>query len=224
MVNFFKKYWIAIIIVIALIIVGIYLFRRYRQSISFDFSIQENLDTILNSIIGARSSDRGAGIYIDIPLTTTVKNKNAAAIVLENIAGSISYNGQSIMQTNPNSPVLREVSVAGKSSASITDNVQVLVNENTIKFFTDLVQGKKPAIKYNFSTNLFGQPKNFTNSSTISPVAGPSGQRIASDILVSRPISGVATNVCSKGSVDCVYRGLSVPCRECTKRGIIIVA
>lgn len=177
MVNFLKKYWIAILIVVAVIIAAILIIRRYRTSISFDFSLGGNLESILSNITGRfqDANARGIGFYIDVPLTTIIKNNNAASIVLKNIAGTISYNGESIIQTQPNSASLQEVVVEGRSSFPITDNVKFLVNASTIKFITDLIKGEKPAIKYNFSTLLFGKPTTLTNITTITAVTNPTG-------------------------------------------------
>lgn len=162
MVEFLKKYWW--IVLIAAIVVGYFIYRRYQKSISFDFALNKNAASILSDIAGAGSR---IGLYLDVPLTTIIKNNNAATVVLQNIAGAISYNGEAIMQTKPNSAVLQSVSVAGKSNASITDNVQLIINPSTIKFFTELVKGNKPAIKYNFSTLVFGKPQTITNQTTI---------------------------------------------------------
>lgn len=191
MVNFFKKYWWIIIIVV--VIIAYFIIRRYKQSVTLEFSLGENAQNILNNLLGSKL-DIGAGFYVDIPLTTTIKNNNAASIILSNISGALSYNGKSILQTNANSPVLKEVSIAGKSAASITDNMQLLVNTNTIDFFKNLVQGNKPSVKYNFSTVIFGKPKTLTNITTVD----------------------------TKENAD-TNRGLFVPCRECSKRGITIV-
>lgn len=218
MVNFFKKYWW--IIIIAVIVIAYFIIRRYKQSVTLEFSLEENAQNILNNLLGSKL-DIGAGFYVDIPLTTTLKNNNAASIILSNISGALSYNGKSILQTNANSPVLKEVSIAGKSAASITDNMQLLVNTNTIDFFKNLVQGNKPSVKYNFSTVIFGKPQTLTNITQIDTKENADTKRIASGALVSSP-SAVSTNTCQKGDYNCIYRGISVPCRECTKRGITI--
>lgn len=159
-------------IAVLVIVAGIFIFRKFfASSIEFDFNLGGDAGSILGLLqsrqaAAERSGERG-GIYFDIPLTTIVKNKGAAKVVLENIAGSVSYDGQPIMQTRPGSSALSNVEVTAKGSSAITDNVQLLVNESTIKLFQELVKGNKPKVLYNFSTMIFGQPKNFSNSTTI---------------------------------------------------------
>lgn len=166
-----KAGWI-IGISILVVVAGIVVFRKFfARSIEFDFNLGGNAGDILGLLesrlaAAERSGERG-GIYFDIPITTLVKNNGAAKVVLQNIVGSVSYDGEPIMQTRPASSALANVDVAAKSSKSITDNVQLLVNGSTIKFFQELVAGKKPRVLYNFSTMIFGKPKNFSNSTEI---------------------------------------------------------
>lgn len=147
----------------------LYMLSR-RKSISFDFDLGGNLENLLGMVQAASAdpnASRGAGIYIDVPMTTFIKNNKRAATTLSNILGSISYNGQAIIQTKADSTVLQSVTVAGKTSQPVTDSVQLLINPSTIKFLTELVQKKKPLIKYNFATTINGKPFSFTNTSTI---------------------------------------------------------
>ena len=162
-------YKILIISVIVIAIGGYLLYNKLKKNISFDFNVAGNAGDILG-LLNNRYAQRGtekAGIYFDIPLTTIVKNDSAGKVVMENIMGSISYNGEPVMQTRANSAALQNVEVTGKSQKSITDNVQLLVNLSTIKFFQELVKGNKPKVLYNFSSVIFGKPKNFTNSTTV---------------------------------------------------------
>ena len=162
--------WKTLLIILAVIaVVGFLYFMSRRKAISFDFDLGGNLENLLGAVQGryADPASRGAGIYLDVPLTTTVKNKGAGTAILKNILGSISYDGEAIMQTKPDSTVLQNVAVAGKSSTPITDSVQFLINPSSIKFLTELVKGRKPLIKYNFATTISGKPYQFTNTSTI---------------------------------------------------------
>lgn len=162
-------YWVILLSVVVIIAAGFFIYNKLKKNISFDFQLDENASNILG-FLQSRTMPGAAsrtGLYFDIPLTTVIKNKGAAKVVLENIAGSVSYNGEPILQTKANSPALANVEIAKKSSESITDNVQVLVNENTIKFFQELLKGNKPKVLYNFSTIIMGKPKTFTNSTTI---------------------------------------------------------
>lgn len=159
-------------IIIALLVIGVlgalYIMSR-KKAISFDFDLGGNLQNLLGEIQGRYSNPltRGAGFYLDVPLTTIIKNKGAAATTLQNILGSISYEGESILQTKADSSVLQNVTVPGRSSTPVTDSVQLLINPSSLKFLRELVQGKKPVVKYNFATTILGKPYQFTNTSTI---------------------------------------------------------
>ena len=114
MVNW--KYLAIAAVALGIIIFGVIMYRR--RSISFDFDLGGNLQNLLG-IVQGRYADpnnaRGAGLYVDVPLTTIVKNNKAAATVLQNILGSISYNGEAILQTKADSTVLQNVTVPGKA-------------------------------------------------------------------------------------------------------------
>lgn len=167
MINFFKKYWWLVLIVAVILAFSIFLLLR-KRNVSFDFNIGGDLGSILSGLQTRMAQGAtGKGIYLDVPLTTVVKNNGSSAIVLKNIIGSLSYNGEQILQTKANSPALANVKVDAKSSTPVTDNIQVLINPATIKFFTELIKGNKPSVQYNFATTLFGVPYSFTNNSTI---------------------------------------------------------
>lgn len=161
------KYILIAMGVIALLVFAWWMSRR--KNLSFDFNLGGNLSGILNSVQGkyADPEAKGIGFYLDVPLTTIITNKGAAATVLNNVLGSISYNGEAIIQTKADSAVLSNVTIPGKTSTPVTDSVQLLINPASINFLTQLVQGKKPAIKYNFGTTILGKPYQFTNKSTI---------------------------------------------------------
>lgn len=165
MVNF--KYILLALAVIAAGI-GLYIWSR-KRSLSFDFDLGGNIQNLLGNMQTQYNNPatRGAGIYIDVPLTTIIKNKKAAATVLSNILGSLSYDGQAIIQTKADSNVLRNVTVPGNTSVPVTDAVQLLINPSSIKFVSQLVQGKKPLVKYNFATTILGKPYQFTNSTPV---------------------------------------------------------
>jgi hypothetical protein len=166
-----KKALIIIGVVVAVMAAGMLLFRKFfARSISFDFNVPGNAGGILSllqSRYQALGADQRGGIYFDVPLTTIIKNDGAAKVILQNIAGSISYDGETIMQTRANSPALANIEIARGEQQSVTDNVQLLVNEGTIKFFKELIDGKKPKVLYNFSTVIFGKPKSFSNQTNV---------------------------------------------------------
>ncbi len=168
MLKFFKKYGINLLLIIVLIILALWYTRR--KNIAFDFNVGGNISNLLSSLqtrYAEPSTAKGFGLYLEVPLTTTITNNSAAQVVLENIMGSISYSGEPIFQTKVNSQVLNNVPVAAKSSKPVTDSVQVLINPSSIKFFSELVKGNKPSVKYNFNTTILGKPQTFTNITTI---------------------------------------------------------
>lgn len=165
MINW--KYIAIAIAVIAAIVVGILLIKR--KSISFDFDLGGNVSDLLGLIQGrmANPANEKLGLTIDVPLTTNIKNGRKKSVILDSLAGSISYNGVPVMQTNPASTALKNITVPGKESKPITDNVQLLINESTIKFLTELVKGKKVDVQTNFSTVIGGKPYSINKTSTI---------------------------------------------------------
>lgn len=166
MVNI--KYIILALAVIA--VLAFIFFMSRRKNISFDFELGGNIADLLGQLqnrSAASGTQKGIGLYIDVPLTTTINNEKAAKTVLENLMGSLSYDGEQIIQTNAGSPNLARVEIPGKDSKTITENVQVLVNGASIKLVTELLKGNKPSIKYNFGASVFGKPYSFTNKSII---------------------------------------------------------
>lgn len=163
--------WKTILIAVAILAgLGFLYMLSRKKSISFDFNMGGNLENLLGLAEGrmaAPNANERGGIYFDVPMTTFIKNNKAAATTLSNIAGSISYNGEPIIQTNAGSQALSNVTVAGKSSQPVSDHVQLLINPSTVKFLKELIQKKKPVVKYNFATTISGKPYSFTNTSTI---------------------------------------------------------
>lgn len=160
------KYILIIVLLIGLALFLFWLFTRNKKNIDFDFNVGGNAADILSQL-HSRYAQKGIGLYFDVPVTTIVKNNSPAKVVLENIMGSVSYNGEPVLQTKANSAALQNMEVSGKSQKSVTDYLQVLVNLSTIKFFTELVKGNKPKVIYNFTSTIFGKPQSFTNSTTI---------------------------------------------------------
>lgn len=188
--------WKYIVLIVAIIgVLAFLLIWNRRKSLSFDFDLGGNIANILNGVQGRYAMEqarinsdaaRGLGFYVDVPLTTIIKNNKAGATVLKNIIGSLSYNGEPIIQTKADSQVLQNVAVAGRGSTPITDNVQLLVNPSSIKFLTELVQGKKPKVNYNFATTIAGKPYSFTNVSQVDTENAP--QRIVAQQPVSNEL------------------------------------
>lgn len=168
--TWFNKYgvWIVLIVAAAVAVAVIKYFKNKNvQDISFDFTLAADPNTILsniNSRYAQRSNDKSMGLYIDVPFTSMITNNSAVAKTLQNIMGSISYNGNNIMQTNANSPALANVPVGARSSAPISDSVQLLINSASINFISQLIKGNKPLVKYNFNATISGMPYQFSNS------------------------------------------------------------
>lgn len=158
------------IFIVAVIVIGIgaaaFFYNRSKKNITFDFNMGGNVSDILSLLQGSRMNEK-AGIYFDIPVSTIVKNNGNAKVLMQNIAGSVSYGGQQILQTKPNSAALASVDVPKKSQQTVSDNVQLLINESTIKFFTELFKGNKPKVNYNFSSIIGGKQRTFSNSTTV---------------------------------------------------------
>lgn len=127
--NFIKKYWPVLLLIAAALSFAVYwFFFRGKKDVEFGFNTSGNVSDILNDLsarYAAKISGKGIGLYVDVPLTTLIKNQKAAAITLEHIAGTISYNGESILQTKTDSAALQSVKVAGKSQSPVTDTVQI---------------------------------------------------------------------------------------------------
>lgn len=173
-------------IIIALAIIALLLFAWWlsrRKNITFDFNLGGNLGDLLGSIQRNTQAGQKLGFYVDVPLTTTISNKGAAATVLNNLTGSLLYNGVAIVQTKPSSQALQSVSIPAKSSTKVTDNVNLLVNEQSIKLISDLVQGKKPVITYNLGTTILGKAYTFSNASKINNAGSNSLQRIQEELF-----------------------------------------
>lgn len=166
MVNW--KYIAIIATIIA--VVATFFILRSRKSLSFDFNLGDNISSILdlvNGRVNQAALANGLGGYVNVPLATTIKNNKAASVVLNNVLGALTYEGQPIMTTDPNSAVLKQVTIPGNQSTVVKDNAMVLINPTSLKFLSELVKGNKPKVKYNFSTNILGKSYTFNNTSTV---------------------------------------------------------
>lgn len=164
-----KKYGLIVAFLAAVAVGFLFIWFNRKKDVSFDFSLASSAANILSNLQN-RYAQRGTekfGAYFDVPLTTTVNNKKSVPLVMQNINGSLAYNNEPILQTKSDSAALQKVEVPAKGSKPVTDNVQVLVNANTIQFFSELIKGNKPKIKYNFSTIIFGKPETFTNQTIL---------------------------------------------------------
>lgn len=174
MKQWFKEYWWipTLILVGGFIVWAYFYFSKPENKIKFAFTSNDNLSNLLPVLQGRYASagadaERGLGIYLDVPLTAIIKNKSAKEVVLNNIAGALSYEGENILQTSGNSKKLDEVRVSSKSQTPVTDTFQVLVNGKTIKYVKELLSGKKPKLGYNLNALVGGQVYNFRDSTVL---------------------------------------------------------
>lgn len=174
--DFIKKYWWVLLIVAVLIIAAALYFKNPKNKIDFSFMSDEDLSGLLPSIQGrysnASPTEKGIGIYLDVPLTTLVKNKSGKPVTLNNIAGSLSYEGESILQTKAGSDALKEVRVAGKTAQPVTDKFQVLINGKTIKYIKEYLLGKKPKLNYDLTAMILGNVYSFKDATVLNESAG----------------------------------------------------
>ncbi len=170
------------------LVVGVLIIMSRRKSLSFDFDLGGNISSILDLVSGRYSNpgtgaERDFGAYINMPLSTIIKNNKPSTVTLNNILGGITYDGQPIIQTNPNSAVLDNVTLPGNQRTTVTDNAQILVNPSSIKFLKELVAGNKPVIKYNFGTTILGKPYQFSNTATVNKGEDAAGRKQINELL-----------------------------------------
>lgn len=171
--NWFQKYGLLLLLVV--IIAGgiIWIIMQNKNNVAFDFAVNDSPSSILDLLNGKYAeiknnpNEKGAGIYIDVPLTTTINNGNNSLLDVRNMLGSISYNNDVVIQTKSDSSVFKNIQVTAKTSKPITDSVQLLVNPSTIKLFSDLIQGNNPKVDYNINATILGKPKTFSSSTSI---------------------------------------------------------
>lgn len=173
--NWFKKHYslMIVLLIVGVILISIWMLNRNKpaKKIEFSFSAGGNLSNLLSTIesryASSRQSDRGIGIYLDVPLNTFINNKSGKNVTMENIAGNISYEGEAIFQTKASSQVLKKVDVNAKSKKFVTDTFQVLINGKTIKFIREWIKGNRPKVDYMMNATILGVPYLFKNSTVI---------------------------------------------------------
>lgn len=170
MKEWFRKYWW---FVVALVIIGGLLIWRWTRSpkskISFGLGTKSDLESLLPDLNTRISNpnQKGFGFYLDVPMTLFVKNKSAREMTLNNIAGTVSYEGQNIFQTKSDSTVLQNVTAKGKTPTPVSDTFQVLVNSKTVKFIKDYLQKKMPRVNYDLTALIRGEIYHFKDSVVI---------------------------------------------------------
>lgn len=168
--NWLKKYWWVILVIIILIIGGILLWRRFGSKIDFDFNLGK-IGNILGEVERRQANppsanERGAGIYLTIPVDTIVKNNNRGSFNMKDAKVNLSYLGETILRTPPDGMGIT-AKVGGKGTEPVPQTMEVLINNNTIKFIKEFIQGRKPKIDYLIRTKLFGVPYKFEDSKLV---------------------------------------------------------
>ena len=181
MKQWFKTYWYiwvpALILIVWGIIWAINHFSSPEEKVKFGFRSGSDdqlrmLLPMLESRYALRGSDpnaKGIGLYLDVPLTAIVKNKDNKDISLQNIAGTLSYEGSDILQTRQGSNI--NANVKANKEKPVTDTFQILINEKTIKYIKEYLKGTKPKLNYSMSAKLFDDIYTFKDSAILNETA-----------------------------------------------------
>lgn len=169
-IDWLTKYWWVILVIIILIIGGIMLWKRFGSMIDFDFNLG-GIGNLLGDVERRHANptsanERGAGIYLTLPVDTIVKNNNRGSFNLKDAKVNLSYLGETILRTPPDGAGIT-AKVAGKEAEPVPQTMEVLINNNTIKFIKAFIRGEKPKIDYLIKTKLFGVPYSFSDSKLI---------------------------------------------------------
>lgn len=160
----FKKWWFWLLLIISiLVIIGYMYFIKFYKNLKFNFKLGGNLGNILSALENANTpnanTQRGLGIYIDVPYKTIIDNANKVGINLKDVFAKVSYLGEDVLQTKPDSPVLRDVNIpANAKMFEINDTIQVLINPNTIKLIKALINKAKPQVDITLRGKALGFP------------------------------------------------------------------
>lgn len=158
-----------------LISVGLFFLVRWlmnrKKDVKLDFSVGQGFANLLSTVenrYASRGTEKGAGIYLDVPVTTKATNNTERPINLNNLRGNLSFEGETILQTKSDSTALNNIQAGAKSTSQpVTDMFQVLINKGTIKFLKEFITGKKPKMKYDFRAKIQGKDYQFTDSTII---------------------------------------------------------
>lgn len=167
--TWIKKYYGYVLLALGLLAVtGIYLWKRYGKNVDFDFNfgnIGGVLGALQNKVEGNQQNQK-AGLYLQLPITTIIKNNKSSELNLRDALVELSYEGQKIMRTSPDSNGIN-ANVKAKSSQPVTENVDVLINGKTLSFLKALAMGEKPKLDYKIKTKIFGVTYSFDSSKII---------------------------------------------------------
>lgn len=170
--SWLRRNWYLIFVPVAIIGIGWAFLAYLKKNTTFDFTFDNQLSNLLNQVEGryaqrsTEANQKGVGLYLNVPLTTLIKNDNALNLNLKDTLFNLSYEGEPIMRTAPESRGV-DVAVGKKDSKSVTENVEILINSKTIQFIKKWLKKEQPKLAYNIKTRLFGVPYSFTGEKTI---------------------------------------------------------
>ena len=168
------KYYGYILLALGVLIgIVIYRWNRYGKNVDFDFDftniggivgqLEQAVQTENNSLQKGSPNEKGIGLYLQIPLTTIIKNNKSTNLNLRDALVELSYQGEKIMRTAPDSSGITAKVPAGEEK-SVTENVDVLINGKTLAFAKAFVKGEKPKLDYKIKTKLWGVTYSFQDS------------------------------------------------------------
>jgi len=170
--SWLRRNWYLIFVPLAVIGIGWAFLKYLEKNTTFDFSFDNKLSNLLGQIEGryaqrtSEENERGVGVYLNVPLTTLIKNDNALKLNMKDTIFNLSYEGEPIMRTAPDSNGV-DVAIAKKGTMPVTENVEILINGKTIQFIKKWLKKEHPKVEYNIKTKLFGVPYSFTGEKII---------------------------------------------------------
>lgn len=168
--KIFKKWWFWLIVILLLIAGGIYLYiSRLAKNLEFTFKPGGNLGNLLTLLEGSTTrtangfQTQGFGGYLDMPYKTIIDNANNVGINLKDVFAKVSYNGESVLETKPDSAVLENINIpANAKMFEVNDTIRVLLNGNTIQLIRELIKKSKPTVDITVRGKSLGFPINKT--------------------------------------------------------------
>lgn len=133
-------------------------FKEENFKIKFKPNAGNSLSDLLGMMISADNnsqqarsstgeSPEGIGLYVDFPLKATIDNLNKVGINIQDLFLKVAYQGESFLETKPDSAALENVSIpANTKGIQLADTVKILVNTKTIQLVRELIRGNKPEV------------------------------------------------------------------------------
>lgn len=154
MKKLLNKWWFWLILIL-LIIGGVLLYNylKFFKNLKFQFKLGGNLGNILSGL----QSARGFGFHVDAPIKTVIDNLNKVGIDLTDVFFKVSYDGEDVLRTKPESAVLSSVKIpANTTGFEINDVVEIIVNPSSIKLIGELIKNQKANVLITLRSKVFG--------------------------------------------------------------------